>query len=97
MGSYSGPGWTAAGYHGFSTNWWPDDGLSMKRGDSWSISIPLWIPTAISVLALLAYQNPWTIGDARTRLPSECRGCGYDIRGSGRKCPGCGRISSKAA
>jgi len=55
----------------------------------WAIAIPL------------AALSGWSMARRRSRrerlLPGHCRACGYDLRGSGGRCPECGHEPASPA
>ena len=71
-------------------------GLDFKSGMPGFIAIPYWA-IAIPLAALCV----WAILRRRSQrprlLPGHCRACGYDLRGSGGRCPECGRDSPALA
>ncbi len=79
-------GWSALGFAGLKTSWWPR--YSAFPNTFWSLAIPLWIfavPSGLWVWRQLAFRD-------RQRRWGRCTGCGYVQRGvSEAVCPECGR------
>ena len=81
-------GWDCFGFNDLTTRWRPRLDRSalptMAR-----LVIPLWIPVVILALILTLCCLP----DHRRRKRKKlglCLECGYDLRGSGERCPECG-------
>jgi hypothetical protein len=66
--------------------------LDFKSSYPGFIAIPYW-----AIAILLAALSVFAVARWRSRrqrlLPGHCRACGYDLRGSGDKCPECGQDS----
>ena len=63
--------------------------LNFKTSYPGFIAIPYWF-----IAFLLAALSCWSLLRRRSQrarfLPGHCRACGYDLRGSGGRCPECG-------
>jgi len=75
-------GFKAYGFDGFDTDWLP----SLPIFGSSRLDLPLWIPT-IFFAGMLVFVR--TRHHSRRKL-GLCVKCGYDLRGSGERCPECG-------
>lgn len=64
----------------------------------WSVSVPIWLPTAVAALGFLplAWLDRRAANLARM---GRCRSCGYDRRGlaADAKCPECGTVPALAS
>ncbi len=87
----------------FSGPWWssfaPSFGNSaINVGGStfrmWSLSIPLWMPTALFGFLFWRSFVPLYRRRKRKKL-GLCLKCGYDLRGSQERCPECGTEFAK--
>ncbi len=69
------------------------------RGGDWSLSIPLWLPAALSMLVTALAWRLDTLARRRARL-NLCPKCDYDrtglVGGAGAVCPECGDRPSSA-
>ena len=87
-------GWSHSGFSGLATDWIPgwnfEDQIGMSFYHGWSVWIPFWIPTSLSVLAasfLCLFPNHRRRKRKKLGL---CVKCGYDLRASKDRCPECG-------
>jgi len=68
----------------------PRTGQFVLRSGSVRLTIPFFLPLALSVVLAIAFllaARPRTRGRAKAGL---CRACGYDLRASKERCPECG-------
>lgn len=54
-----------------------------------SVWIPLWLPTVLLVIPVAVACRRWRLRRHR-EATGLCLTCGYDLRGSGSRCPECG-------
>lgn len=82
------PRWGLSSFRGFTTFWTPSYSKATYPG-SWSVFIPLWMPTVFFALILGLFFLPFRKRRERRRL-GLCLNCGYDLRGTWGRCPECG-------
>ena len=82
----------AIGWKGLQTDWWPDWFVISKSGTLF-IRLPLWIPVLCFRFPLYL-ALPFHRRRKRKKL-GLCLKCGYDLRGSEKRCPECGTGFSK--
>ena len=75
--------WSASGYDGLRTNWLP----TFARNPL-SVSLPLWLLMALFGSFSWFSRSPARYRHKRKKL-GLCVKCGYDLRGSTKRCPEC--------
>jgi hypothetical protein len=76
---------------------WERLGVVVQRDGAVSVSgrmvvVPYWVVLAVGAVLVLGKRVVWTsLVRRRRRRRGWCEGCGYDLRGSGERCPECGR------
>ncbi len=84
------PSWIglhSSGFTGFHTSWTPSYNRNSRFG-YWNLAIPFWIPVSLFSIILL----PSLVQSYRRRKRKKlglCLKCGYDLRGSTKRCPEC--------
>lgn len=81
-------GWVCLGFGDLTTRWRPrfDRSGLLTMGQ---LTVPLWIPVVVFGLLLGLCFLPMHRRGERRKL-GLCLTCGYDLRGSGERCPECG-------
>jgi hypothetical protein len=80
--------WDRPGWSWYGMYW--AGGAKRKRGHSWAVGAPLYVPLAplaLSTIVLLSLDRQ----AVRWSREGRCLGCGYDLSGVSGKCPECGR------
>ncbi len=80
------PGPWVGGFSGWSTYLTPHFGVTAAFGSVW---VPFWIPTIAWGLLFMFYGPSYFHRRKRKKL-GLCLKCGYDLRGSRKRCPECG-------
>lgn len=82
--------WHVRGFSGWQTSWTP----WLPCGYDVAFGIPLWMTSVLCGAGLWLTLRP-----ARRRRRREtrglCRDCGYDLRGTARRCPECGAEAAR--
>lgn len=60
------------------------------RSPALHYSAPYWLVTLLCFLVVLTAAATRSLRDRRRRRMGRCTSCGYDLRGSVRRCPECG-------
>ena len=82
------PGVTVERYPSFTTHFIDAHVYGTLRYTAWVVS-GWWIIFPLLILPSLAARQFYVV---RRRFPrGSCRNCGYDLRGSGNRCPECGK------
>jgi hypothetical protein len=78
------------GFQGFHTRWVPSTRVVGLLGSATALVIPLWMPSLMFGIVLVAFICPQAVHRRRRRF-GLCIACGYTLQGSpGDRCSECG-------
>jgi hypothetical protein len=87
-------GFQCEGYRGLNTWWLPPRNEFYVSGPlGWRLAVPLWLPIMVLISLMIVTNTP--IRRRKCKKLGLCLRCGYDLRGSSKRCLECGDLFEK--